>query len=283
MNQIGFWIKDWLPPKLHEELRRVRAWLEFSMYKRKDILSGNNALKSISKGKRAFLIATGPSLKKEDLSVLAGEDCYGISNFFLHENIKSIKPRFHFFAPYHEPVVLDSYLNWLEEADRTLPPETNIFMGHTTYDLVRKKGLFRTRKIAFLYLSQYPSANWLDLTKPVLAPQSGPLMALPVLLYMGYKEIYLLGCDHTEMRDYKKKVNNFFDAAKDLRRTTSDDYQVWDNGVVKNLRDTANAFEQYLFYKKMLSEHDAKIINLSQDSWLDCFPFNTLENVTKAV
>ena len=58
-------------------------------------------------------------------------------------------------------------------------------------------------------MSGYPAGDGVDIMKPVLAPQTGPIMALPVLLYMGYSEIYLLGCDHTEMRDYKRPCKIF--------------------------------------------------------------------------
>ncbi len=280
MNQkIKLLLKNWLPPIIHEKLYGCRAWLGFLMYEKKEVLNRNSVFKNTASGKRAFLIATGPSLKMEDLNALAAEDCYGISNFFLHEHIQSINPKFHFFAPYHEPVTLDSYVVWLEKADKLLPPETNIFMGHTTYDLVNKYNLFKKRKVFYLDLSGYLAG--LDITKSVLSPQTGPLMALPVLAYMGYTEIYLVGCDHTEMRDYKKTVNNFYDSSNDVRKTTSDTYDVWNDGIIINLLNTANVFKQYMFYKKIFRKRDIRIINLSQDSWLDLFEMDTLVNVLK--
>ncbi len=272
-------LKHWLPPIIHEKLYGYCAWLKFLMYEKKWILDKNAVFENTGRGKRAFLIATGPSLKMDDLSVLSGEDCFGISNFFLHKHIQNIKPKFHFFVPYHEPINLESYIEWLEKADKILPPETNIMMGHATCDLVGKYRLFQKRKVFYLYLSGFPAPRKVDITKPVLAPQTGPLMALPVLLYMGYSEIYLLGCDHTEMRDYKKTVNNFYDPSTDIRKTTSDAYDVWYGGIIDNLCNTANIFRQYMYFKKILRNRDVKIVNLSQDSWLDIFEMSTLKNV----
>lgn len=280
MNQkIKLLLKNWLPPIIYEKLYGYRDWLKFLMYEKKGVLNRNSVFKNIASGKRAFLIATGPSLKMEDLNALAAEDCYGISNLFLHKHIQNIKPKLHFLAPYHEPVTLDSYVEWLEKADKLLPPETNVFMGYTTYDLVNKYNLFKKRDVFYLNLSRCPAG--VDITKSVLAPQTGPLMALPVLVYMGYREIYLVGCDHTEMRDYKKTVNNFYDPSKDVRKTTSDAYDVWRDGIIINLLNTANVFKQYMFYKEVLRKRDVKIINLSQDSWLDFFEMDTLKNVLK--
>lgn len=278
-QKIRLFLKNWLPPIVHEKLYGYRVWLKFLMYEKKEVLNKNAVLENTGKSKRAFLIATGPSLKMDDLSALSGEDCFGISNFFLHKHIQNIKPKFHFFAPYHEPISLESYVEWLEKADKILPPETNIFLGDATYDLVNKYKLFQKRKVFYLYLSGFPATHKVDITKPVLAPQTGPIMALPVLLYMGYSEIYLLGCDHTEMRDYKKTVNNFYDPSTDIRKTTSDAYDVWNDGIIINLLSTANVFKQYVFYKKILRERDVRIINLSRDSWLDLFESDSLKNI----
>ena len=280
MNQkIRLLLKNWMPPIIHEKLYGYRAWLKFLMYGKKWILNKNAVFENTGRGKRAFLIATGPSLKLDDLKPLAGEDCYGISNFYLHEHIQSIRPKFHFFAPYHKPIVLESYIDWLVDADNVLPPETNIFLGHTTHDLVEKYNLFKKRKIFYLYLSECRAGKKVDITRPVMAPQTGPLMALPVLLYMGYSEIYLLGCDHTELRDYKKTVSNFYDPSKDIREATPDIKNVWYDGIVANLCNSANIFKQYMLYRKLLYGRDVTIINLSQDSWLDLFEVDMLKNV----
>ncbi|MDA1330222.1 MAG: hypothetical protein O3B43_04030 [Chloroflexi bacterium] len=286
-KRIRLLLKNWLPPIIHEKLCGYRAWLKFLMYEKKRVLKKNSVFENTARGKRAFLIATGPSLKMDDLSALAGEDCYGISNFFLHEHIQSVNPKFHFFVPYHAPVTIESYLEWLMEADKSLPPETNIFMGHSAYELVNKFNLFRGRKIFYLYMSGYHAGDGVDITKPVLAPQTGPIMALPVLLYMGYSEIYLLGCDHTVMRDYKKTVQNFYDPSLDIRRTIpagkTTGYDVWYDGIVSNLSNTLGVFEQYVLFKKIFLDRNVRIINLSQDSWLDLFEIDTLKNVVDKI
>src|SRR5262245_2341778 len=130
-------IKDWLPPVLYRQLGYLYSQLEFLFYTNKKILSKNKPFKGQGKGKRAFLLTTGPSIKIENLKLLEGEDCFSVSNFFLHEDISLIKPKFHFFAPYHPPLVLDNYIEWLQQADKQLPSETGIFLGHQTYNTVQ--------------------------------------------------------------------------------------------------------------------------------------------------
>lgn len=269
--------EEWLPPALYRRMLVRKEQSRFHAFSAKEIFSGNEALKGIKRGKRAFLLATGPSIKRENLKCLAGADCYSLSNFFLHEQIGLINPRFHFFAPYHQPLILENYVQWLDAADRALPSATAIFLGHTTIPIVQEHRLFRDREVRYLYLAQYPDRRGVDISKPVLSPQSGPLMILPVLLYMGYRTVYLLGCDHNNLKDYKKPMEHFYPAGKDLRMNASDE-NAWDD-VTSTMWQAYNLFSQYDFYKKLYQRQGSKIINLSSDSWLNMFPTESLEQI----
>ncbi len=267
-------VQEWLPPVVYKSLLMFASEMKFLAYPHKDILQKNQQLKGVGKGKRAFLLATGPSIKQENLKLLAGEDCLSISNFYLHDDIQSVNPVFHGFAPYHEPMILENYVEWLRQADRALPPRTKIVLGHKTYELVKRFGLFPGRDVYYLYLSHKLG---LDITKPVLGPQTGPLLLLPLMIYMGYEQIYLLGCDHTMLRDFKKTISNFYDKNRDIRINGP---QNWE-GIIGSLEAMKNVFEQYRFYKNIISLNgrSCRVTNLSRDSWLDEFPVETLDNI----
>lgn len=275
MNPLA---KDWMPPVLLRWLRYLSSNVRFQLHADKTILKSNLTLKGTGAGRRAFLIATGPSLKQEDLSVLAGEDCFTLSNFFLHDELEAVSPKFHFFAPYHEPLVLENYIEWLRAADLKLPVSTGIVLGHSDQPLVKEFDLFPARDIHYLYLSEVPSRSTVDLARPVLAPQTGTIMMLPVLFYMGYSEIYLLGCDHTVLRDYGKRVSNFYPEDQDPRvnATTGD---CW-HDIVRSHQYSLNIFKQYEFYKRYVDKYNLQVWNLSCDTWLDVFPLKKLEDLS---
>lgn len=272
-------LKNWLPPVLYSRLLYLYSNAKFLKYPNKNILASNAYLQGIGRGKRAFLLATGPSITTENLKVLEGEDCFSVSNFFLHGDIDVIKPKFHFFAPYHQPLILENYVEWLRHADQKLPPETAIFLGHTTEKIVRDFNLFPARKIYYLYLAHNTGSTKVDILKPVLAPQSVPLMVLPVLIYMGYEKIYLLGCDHTNLRQYDKSMQHFYDSTRDVRENASD-RNAWDD-ILSTSFQLYNLFRQYEFYLRLIKQNEIKtdIINLSQDSWLNIIKFDLLVNV----
>lgn len=271
-------LEQYLSSRLFYSLWFIFEQLKFLFFANKNILSKNRELKNITRKKRAFLLATGPSIKWEDLKKLSGEDCFSVSNFFLHEEIASIDPLLHFFAPYHEPLILENYIDWLKKADQKLPKNTNIVLWHTTKEYVEKHNLFLNRKVYYIYLSPFPSKNKINLLKPTLAPQTWPIMILSSLIYIGYQEIYLLWCDHTVLRDFKKIVTNFYTPTEDIRINAVDGKN-WDTSIIEELKSNLNVFIQYKKLNKIAYKKWIKIINLSQDSRLDEFDFDKLEKI----
>jgi hypothetical protein len=271
-----------IPPILESPLLKLAERIKFAKVRDKREIRANLKLKDSAKGKRAFMIATGPSIKQEDLSVLAREDCYTISNFFLHEKLDIVNPRFHFFAPYHKPLILENYIAWLKKADDVLPESTEMVLCIKDRNLIESSDLFTNRIVHYLHFSNSPYfSNKVDLTYPILSPITGPLMMLPVLIYMGYSQIYLIGCDHTVLRDFKKTITHFYDKQSDMRQNASD-VNAWED-IIESHRSSLAIFLQYQFYKKMLTKayKNVEIINLSSDSWLDMFQTNRLKDVIK--
>lgn len=251
----------------------------YNIKEEKNILNKNRTYKNLGVNKRAFLLATGPSIKLENIAKLKGEDCYTLSNFFLHRDLETICPKIHFFAPYHKPLIFENYIEWLKTADNKLPKSTNIFLDISNKRFIEDFKIFKNREVYYLKLSDKPIANDVDLTLDVLRPQTSPIMILSVLTYMGYEKIYLLGCDHTVLRDYGKVTSNFYGKGEDMR-VNSTSGKAW-FGIIEYLEATKNMFLQYKFYKNMIYNKKISIINLSQDSWLDLFPFDLLDNVIK--
>jgi len=264
-------LKKLLPASIYNKLLHKYA---FWKYTNKDILQKNKLFKSAGRGRRAFILATGPSIKQEDLASLKGEDCFSASNFFLHKDLSTISPRFHFFAPHHQPLTLESYIEWLSYADKKLPKSTGIILGHKTKEMIEKKRLFEQRKIFYLYLDPHiHSTKKIDLTKPILSPQTIIHMMLPVLIYMGYKKIYLLGCEH-------KWSHHFYDTSLDIRKcipVKNNPYA----GCTNFLMNTKELTRRYKLYKSIGKQkrYGTEIINLSESSPIIIFPFDDLQNI----
>ena len=224
--------------------------------------------KNSAKNKRCFVLATGPSIKDQDLTLLKGEDCFSISNFFLHKDINIIKPKFHFFAPYHEPLILGNYINWLKMADDKLPAETKIVLATSNEYLVKEYNLFPKREIIYVELCGINLSAPLnvDITQPIMAPQTGPIMILPMCAYMGYREIYLVGQDMNRLAHYGGYTPNFYEKEKDPRQNATDTNNWID--IIPEMERTLIMFKQFKKYADYFRENNIEFYNLSPNSWL---------------
>ncbi|URZ00938.1 hypothetical protein CLAUR_009260 [Clostridium felsineum] len=264
---------------LSEDGREYTLIEYYDFNENQKLLNKNLVYKNSGINKRAFLLATGPSIKLEDLKKLEGEDCYSVSNFFLHKDIEAICPKIHFFAPYHKPLILENYIEWLKVSDSKLPKTTNICIEISNRRFVEDFKIFKDRKVSYVKFTDNPNKKEVDLTSDMLGPQTSPIMVLAMLIYMGYEKIYLLGCDHTVLRDYGKVTRNFYEKNEDMRKNSTDN-KAW-FGIIEYLEATKKMFLQYKFYKEMIENKAISIVNLSRDSWLDLFPFDLLDKVIK--
>ena len=273
-------LKNWTPPELLPFILRFPVAARFIFQKNKQMLLSNLDLKGKGNGRDAYIIATGPSLKGVDLAFLAGRDCFSVSNFILHPQLDVVCPQMHFFAPYHEPLVYEEYINWLASADRTLPKDTAVVLGLQTFETVEHYHLFPRRKVHYLSLEKVPLRMLPDLKWPVLSPQTSPIMILPMLHYMGYQRVFLLGCDHNILKNYGGAVENFYDVSQDPRsNSTSGDN--WKAGIVSHLEYALNVFNQYKFYKSVYEKSGMQIFNSSDTGWLDFFEYISINELRK--
>lgn len=256
MKQLKRLIRNNLPPALHD-------WVVFQGHRGREVLAENRRWKGTGRGKRAWVLATGPSIKQQDLSLLRGEDCFSVSNFFLHDQLAVISPKAHFFAPYHPPLIRENYLDWLAKADAALPKETVVVLGLSDRAMIESRGLFAARRKVFLALGARRFRN-IDCEKLMPTVQTGPQMILGFLIYAGYREIYLLGCDHDALRNYGATVENFYPPTADVR-VNAISGAGW-LPVIEHLQTQINAFR--IYEKFMLSNPEVRLYNCSPSSWL---------------
>lgn len=257
--------------KIHEE-NKVIFNQPVEIY---PLTKDNILLKNKASRKRCFVLATGASIKKQNLKMLAGEDCYSISNFFLHEDIKEINPKFHFFAPYHKPLILENYVDWMRMADKYLPEKTEMVLCDSNEYLVREYNLFPKRKIHYLHFGSIDIPVNTDITKSIKAPQTGPIMMLPVMDYLGYKEIYLVGQDMNRIASYGGTTPNFYSKAPRKNATNGEQWV----DIIPEMERTLVMFRQFKEYADYFSAKGIGFYNLSPISWLSFIEkrdFNTV-------
>lgn len=271
-------LKNITPPIILEIIKHILNFFILNLLLKNKIILKNNNLKYKRKKNRAFLIATGPSLRKENLKLLEGEDCFTVSNAFLLKEIKLINPILHFFTPYHLPITKKSFYNWLIKSDKELPKKTDIMMSYDDRNF-KNKNLYNNRNVYFLKTSKNISKFHCNIAKPMPKFQTGSLMVLIVLLSMGYKKIYILGCDHNQLKNFNSQIDNFYKEKQDLRLTKRSKLnQNW-RKLDEELSASLLAYNQYKEINKIAKYKNVEIINLSKKSWIDIFKKESLKKI----
>lgn len=186
------------------EIAEKRAELERE-FARSGMLDRVAALKDIHKGKRAFVIGNGPSLKTQDLTLLRDEITF-VSNWFIHhEKFADINPKYYcissheMFGGWGKPPKLNDAFAALLMQKRT---EQRLFLSSKFVQHVVDLGIAPERDTYGLifdrpkFLVDEMGAQNYDLSKPMDDGYTALLtFCIPLCAHFGISEVYMLGCD----------------------------------------------------------------------------------------
>ena len=264
--------------QVYESEKPVRAKLRRSrtvtnqQLAHQSLLAANQSLHNRHQGERCFILATGPSIKSQPLHLLAGETCISVSNFFVHPDYATIRPRYHCVAPFHAPITEDAWQTWLADmALRTLDAE--MFFMLPDVERNARNRYFDRRTVHHIApgapVSQLESLG-VDLTRAVPSPQSVTIMALYAAIHMGFSEVYLLGCDHDWILHLNQSRHFYAESQHALNR---DGYNEWFNdGIDAYFKDYLTLWSQYRAVAKAAALKNTRILNATHGGLLDVFP-----------
>lgn len=264
-------IRKWLIP--------VGIWEYFKNLRKKEQtntpirLAENEIYKNkFSDVKRCFILATGPSIKDENLELLQNEFCISVSNFFVHEKYSLLKPEFHVFAPLHTPITPDQYLGWINDALINTNFKTTYVICESNRDIVETT-LSAHNTLYYLHGGNFP----VDFTDKLPPVQTVVHVAIYLAMYLGIKEIYLLGTDHSWILHYGES-KHFYEESKHV--LVRQNYSEWtEEDIGKEFENNAILWSIYRKIRTYSHTVNTRIVNLSKGSLLDVFERNRLENI----
>jgi len=226
------------------------------------------------RGERCFVLATGPSIRHHDLKLLEGETCFAVSNFFVHADYRRIAPRYYCVVGRHPPITEENWSQWLRELQNGLGAAT-LFMSLGDRPTVERHGLFRDREVHYLDLRgdrEKAVTGTMDLAARLPAPQSVTVMALEIAIFMGFREIFLLGCDHDWVTHLGESRHFYEEKDNALVRGG---YNEWSNdmgNLEMQFSQLAALWKQYKLFRSFAEREDCRIWNATQGGLLDVFP-----------
>ena len=210
-------------------------------------------------GERCFIVATGPSLKQTNLSLIKDEVMFGVNNLFMGFHEFDIKPEYWVVA---DAKIFEKY------AKDLLHLYTTLFLTDGAGQLF----LHKLKKYV-KYLECAHSNLFMIVTRPLSDMKSTKefstdiikgvnggmvtLSCLQIAYYLGFKEVYLLGCDcSSKGKHYDNKVDV----------ENKEDY--WEH-----------FFKLYEVCKKVYEQDNRKIYNSTVGGNLEVFERIKLEDL----
>jgi hypothetical protein len=177
-----------------------RLYMLITFQKSKDA-SKIRELKNIYENNRCFIIGNGPSLTIQDLEKISAEYTFASNRIYSLFDKTKWRPTFYLCVD-PEAIRMDSYI-------------LNSLKAHMKFfDVLGKKCIQDiTEKTHFLYNHSVFFVNPYKISKPFVSEDASKMLSMgqtvtftsiQLAIYMGFKEIYLLGVDH----NYAKKIDS---------------------------------------------------------------------------
>lgn len=244
-------------PKLSAEERRL--------------ISANQKFRDCHAGQRCFVIGNGPSIRKQDLSLLANEITFAVNAFWKHPVVEQWQPTYYLLS---DPIFFDRSTPAKVFFDnlRTRIHETTFMVPLHFKTVVEEERLLPRASTCYFALERRllgeDSRDDLDLTLRLPCAEVIAQLAIMVAIYMGCSPIYLMGqdCDwlsHQVERDY-----NFYNGPTvNGHSLVSEALRPYD----LELKDLLNIWQTYRKLHSIAEKKGIKILNATEGGLLDVF------------
>lgn len=267
MNKFD--IKDKLDGLIYGSYNFISEILFMLNYDSRNAIKKNKVFKDIHAGKRCFILGTGPSLNQlEDhqIDILKREIVFGVNSLYKSEIGDKITPSYY--------ALLDN-LYW-EQWNKTFTEISNKYKDNLPVFItdLRAKHLVEevTSKNAavYIYSKKYPAKKVsADLDRNIYGTMNVVSFSILSAMYMGFSEIYLLGCDYSAFCTQGK--GHCYDDKSEL---SSFNYN-----LAFYLRFYWMITEFHYLIAKLAKDKKIKVINLTPDSLLDAYPRHKMSSI----
>lgn len=246
--------------------KRKIGYMKYQNSKDSEFIKG---LKNSCNGQRCFIIGNGPSLCREDLDLLVNEKTFAFNRVYQMYQYTKWRPDYY--------MVIDSSImqKWNHERERTLEAGVVFFANKKA---VRK---YQNQNAHLIFLKDVaPISKKKPLLKEVCndvshnfsIAHSVTVNAMELAFYMGFREIFLLGMDHSYAVEIDMKGNKHVNSNVEPHFKEDQDklpYFSYKEALTK----------EYEICRKYAEEHRVKIVNVTRGGMLEVFERDTLEHV----
>lgn len=224
-------------------------------------------------GKRCFIIGNGPSLTSQDLDLLKEEITFGSNKIYAMYDKTKWRPTYYLCT---DPYLVAEIKNRIKHLEGSVKFVANS-KGNRKAD--RQNGIYHLM-VAPRYvinLEKYVQDKiTTDVHKCISKTQTVTCTAIELAIYMGIKEIYLLGVDNT----YAVEIQR--DGTKVFHSGVRDHFEGGDSSLKNTNFACVDAFNScYQVCQDYALTHGIKIFNCTRSGKLEVFERKNFDEVTR--
>ena len=246
-------------------------------------LNKNKKFHNLHRGERCFIIGNGPSINEQDLTKLSGEITFTVNQFSRRSDFIAINSTYHvwtdkrFFA--FESSAEEKEMLSVIKSTKNKNAKQTIFYAYGLKEYVEKYNLNNLSSTAYLgedYIYNVKDIKKINLTRCIPGFSTVIHYAIFIALYMGFSEIYLLGCDCTgfittaeaKMKSLRSDTALYgYNITESEKRRLERVNNVF--SIEEELSFYANIFKNYRLLNCLADSKGVKLINLTKGGLLE--------------
>lgn len=237
--------------------------------KSRKLVRRNSVFKNAHVGERCFILGTGPSLctlTGDQIEKLRSEVVFGVNSLYKSSVVRDIVPKYYTLIDnlyWEDGDLISGGLSYTfsDVADRYSASPPVFITDPRAKDVVDKLNLKRSP--VYIYSKKYPTKKMsAELTGNIYAAMNCVTYSILAAMYMGFKEIYILGCDY----------NAFCCAGSGHCYDDKEEHKDKAYNLAFYLKFYCITTEFHYLVAKLANESGVKVVNLTPGSLLDAYP-----------
>lgn len=248
-----------------------------------NLLKQNVKYKNKYSGKRCFIVGNGPSLKKQDLRKIKDDFVFTVNMLPKSPMYELVKSDFHVMV---DPFIFQLDMDKEEDREKfetfkkinTSESSPVCFFPYVSRGIIEELGLNQFLDIAYLHFGGDFYEGYgkkVDLTKCIPGFCNVVQFAILIAIYMGFKDIYLLGCDMTVYEQvsvmYGKEVElHAYEMNENEKKAIKNTHEQMD--IEKFFGGFCSTLSDYRRLYEYSNKRGIHIYNATQGGVLDSLP-----------
>lgn len=261
---IFFYLQYWFLPDFRKAINR------------------NKNIRNSHFNERCFIVGNGPSLTNMNLAVLRDEFVFTVNSIYRNDKIyKAIQSNCHVLM---DPGFFKKGSEIIDETSECIKkynPEILLVTEYYKDNKYSKK--FKDYHHQIFSHRNNSARIKVDFCKNMAPTQNVVHAAIYTAIYMGFKEIYLIGCDMTSFyENFAANVGKFesfhaYELTEDDKNSYKSVKEIHDNAFM--LHDYAITFDIFKGIRRYCEDNNIQVINATDGGILDMFPRANFQNL----